>query len=92
MVHWQEICADPNVQDLPYKIELNKSGYIIMTPAKNRYSIMQGEIIRIFNKLNDEPSKVFLEGAIKGVLTVMNFYMNVKKGELSLKLMRILKR
>lgn len=39
MVHWQEICADPNLQDLPYKIELNKSGYIVMTPAKMRLKL-----------------------------------------------------
>lgn len=32
---WEEVCADPNLQDLPYKIELNQWGNIEMSPAKS---------------------------------------------------------
>lgn len=32
---WEEVCNDPNLQDLPYKIELNKYGQIVMSPASN---------------------------------------------------------
>jgi len=31
-MNWEEACADPVLRDLPYKIELNKYGYIIMSP------------------------------------------------------------
>ncbi len=41
---WEEVCADPLLQDLPYKIELNKWGNIEMSPARNRHSEFQGEI------------------------------------------------
>ena len=41
---WEEVCADPLLQDLPYKIELNKWGNIEMSPARNRHSEYQGEI------------------------------------------------
>lgn len=41
---WEEVCADPSLQDLPYKIELNKWGYIQMSPARNRHSELQGEV------------------------------------------------
>ena len=31
---WEEVCADPSLQDLSYKIELNKWENIEMSPAK----------------------------------------------------------
>ena len=34
---WEEVLADRSLQDLPYKIELNKWGNIEMSPAKNRH-------------------------------------------------------
>ncbi|RME59856.1 Uma2 family endonuclease, partial [Candidatus Parcubacteria bacterium] len=30
---WSEVLADPTLQDLPYKIELNEWEQIVMTPA-----------------------------------------------------------
>ena len=41
---WEEVCNDRSLQDLPYKIELNKWGNIEMSPARNRHSEYQGEI------------------------------------------------
>ena len=41
---WEEVCADPSLQDLPYRIELNKWGNIEMSPARNRHGEFQGEI------------------------------------------------
>ena len=38
---WEEVCADPLLQDLPYKIELNKWGNIEMSPARNRHGEYQ---------------------------------------------------
>lgn len=32
-MNWQEVCADPHLLDLPYKIELNERGQILMTPV-----------------------------------------------------------
>lgn len=29
---WEEVCADPNLEDLPYKIETNEWGQIVMSP------------------------------------------------------------
>jgi hypothetical protein len=31
-MQWAEVVEDPNLKDLPYKIELNEYGQIIMTP------------------------------------------------------------
>ncbi|MEI6234405.1 MAG: Uma2 family endonuclease [Planctomycetota bacterium] len=34
---WQEVCDDPSLQNLPYKIELDHWGRIVMSPANNRH-------------------------------------------------------
>ena len=44
VVRWDEICRDPSLQDLPYKIELNAWGKIEMSPASNRHGHLQGEL------------------------------------------------
>lgn len=43
-MNWQEVCADKTLQDLPFKIELNHWGQIVMSPAKNKHSVYQGLI------------------------------------------------
>ncbi len=30
---WKEVCEDPNLQDLPYKIETNERGQVVMSPT-----------------------------------------------------------
>ncbi len=41
---WAEVLADKSLQDLPYKIELNGRGQIVMSPASNRHGLYQTEI------------------------------------------------
>ncbi len=48
---WQEVCEDKNLADLPYKIELNRWGQIVMSPADYQHSSFQGEIIRLLNQM-----------------------------------------
>jgi Uma2 family endonuclease len=43
-MNWQEVCEHPSLQDLPFKIELDEYGRIIMSPVKIYHSILQGEI------------------------------------------------
>jgi Uma2 family endonuclease len=43
-MNWQEVCEHPSLKDLPFKIELNEFGKIIMSPVKLYHSIFQGEI------------------------------------------------
>ena len=43
-MNWQEICNDPLLRELPYKIELNEWGKIVMSPASSRHSLLQGLI------------------------------------------------
>ena len=41
---WDEVCKDTQLQDLPYKIELNEWGNIVLSPASNRQGNLQTKI------------------------------------------------
>ena len=43
---WQELIENPYLRDLPYKVELNKFGQILMSPASNRHGILQNKVAR----------------------------------------------
>jgi Uma2 family endonuclease len=51
VLRWDELCRDPSLQDLPYKIELNAWGKIEMSPASNRHGRLQAtlaaELVRL---------------------------------------------
>ena len=43
-MQWSEVVSDPALKDLPYKIETNEFGQIVMSPHKRIHAIWQGEI------------------------------------------------
>lgn len=43
-MQWSDILADKSLRDLPYKIELDKWGNIIMSPASNRHGLLQARL------------------------------------------------
>ncbi|MGI8640517.1 MAG: Uma2 family endonuclease [Pyrinomonadaceae bacterium] len=43
-VKWQELMSNPFFRDIPYKVELNKFGQILMSPASNRHGILQYKV------------------------------------------------
>lgn len=50
-MQWQEICDNPLLKDLPFKIETNRWGKIEISPASNRHSRYQGLITRLLDRL-----------------------------------------
>jgi Uma2 family endonuclease len=50
-MQWQEVCENKQLQDLPFKIELNKWGQIVMSPAKPKHSFYQGRIQNLLEML-----------------------------------------
>ena len=48
---WDEICADPNLRNLPFKIETNQRGQILMSPARSRHGEYQSEIVILLRHL-----------------------------------------
>ncbi len=52
-MNWQEVCGHPSLKDLPFKIELDELGKVVMSPVKIYHSILQSEIeflLRLFLK------------------------------------------
>ncbi len=62
-MEWKEVCSDPHLQNLPFKIELNEHGRIIMSPVKVYHSVMQGEIAALLRQNRDD-GKILTECAI----------------------------
>ena len=62
-MRWQEVCEDPRLNNLPYKIELNEYGKIVMSPHKVYHSIFQGKIGNLLRQLQ-KTGEVFPECAI----------------------------
>ena len=48
---WEEVCNNQQLQNLPFKIELNKWGQIVMSPVKIKHSFYQGRIQRLLESL-----------------------------------------
>ena len=61
---WQEVLDDKSLSDLPYKIELNKEGCIVMSPASNRHAKFQGRITGRLCRLSKE-GEVLTECSVK---------------------------
>lgn len=53
-MRWEEVCEDKQLQNLPFKIELNKWGQIVISPVKIKHSFYQGRIIRLLESLLNE--------------------------------------
>jgi Uma2 family endonuclease len=43
-MNWQQVCEDPSLQDLPYKIELNEYGQVVLSPASNQHGRQQARL------------------------------------------------
>lgn len=63
-MNWQEVCEHPSLKDLPFKIELDELGKIIMSPVKLYHSFYQGEIAFLLRSLLNG-GRVLPECAIK---------------------------
>ncbi|MDR3567697.1 MAG: Uma2 family endonuclease [Syntrophobacteraceae bacterium] len=50
-MEWREVVEHPSLKDLPFKIETNAEGYIMMTPARGRQGIYQSRIDKTLGKL-----------------------------------------
>jgi len=53
-MQWQEVCTHPDLKNLPFKLELNEYGQIVMSPAKVYHSILQGEIAALLKNFRPE--------------------------------------
>jgi Uma2 family endonuclease len=47
---WEELCRDPNLHDLPFKIETNDRGQIVMSPVFSSHSFYQSDLVTLMNE------------------------------------------
>lgn len=45
-VKWNEVLENPFFKDAPFKVELNKFGQILMSPASNKHGMLQYDVAR----------------------------------------------
>lgn len=43
-MRWSQVIADPSLRDLPYKVELNEWGNVVLSPASNTHGLLQAEL------------------------------------------------
>lgn len=60
---WQEVCAHPALRDLPFRIETNARGQIVMSPTSNWHSRLQARVGRLLDK-HVEAGETFPECSI----------------------------
>ena len=66
---WQDVIEHPSLKDLPFKIELDENGKIIMSPASNRHGRLQVKLSLLLAKYASD-GELYLECSIdtrKGV-------------------------
>lgn len=64
-MEWQEVCDDPQLRNLPYKIELTGAGRIIMSPAKTLHSALQWAVMQLIYQQLGNTGRVLPECPIQ---------------------------
>lgn len=63
-IAWAQAQADPLFQDVPYKVETNRTGQLVLSPHKNTHSILQFKIGRLLD-IHGPAGKVGVEFAVQ---------------------------
>ena len=63
-MEWANVINNPYLKDLPFKIELNKWGKILMSPASNKHGSIQYEVGSYIDR-NKGSGKIIMECSIK---------------------------
>ena len=50
-MNWTSICENPVLSNLPYKIQTDKWGHIVMSPASNEHGMYQAKIITLLSRI-----------------------------------------
>ena len=50
-MNWEQLCDDPALENIPYRVELARHGQLVMRPHRSYHSIFQSRLIRHLNRL-----------------------------------------
>lgn len=64
-MQWKDVVTNPNLRDLPFKIETNEWGQIVMTPAKLMHGKYQSLIDGLLQDLMEQPGETVIGCAIQ---------------------------
>jgi Uma2 family endonuclease len=60
-MQWREVVEHPSLKDLPFKVETNEWGKIMMTPASDIHGLYQVRIVEWLLRLGGEKGRVSTE-------------------------------
>ena len=63
-MEWAEVIENPLLKDLPFKIELNKWGQLLMSPASNDHGLRQSDIVIKINN-NKKSGRIITECSVQ---------------------------
>ena len=63
-MNWEQVCASPHLQDLPFKIETNRYGQVVMSPATNWHGRYQSSISVLMYERTGVREHIFIECVI----------------------------
>jgi Uma2 family endonuclease len=49
-MNWEQLCEDPALENLPYRVELARHEQLVISPHRSYHSIFQSRIIRLLNQ------------------------------------------
>ncbi len=61
---WSRALRDPSLRDLPYKIETNEYGQLVMSPQKPGHGLLQGRVGTLLEKI-DRSGQMAVEFAVE---------------------------
>lgn len=61
---WSRVVQDPRFDDLPYKVETNECGQLILSPHKLRHSNQQSRLLDLLRDHQTQPGRRSVEFAI----------------------------
>jgi Uma2 family endonuclease len=64
-MEWANVVNDPFLKDLPFKIELNKWGKILMSPTSNHHGRLQYEVGAYIDKRMRRSGTIIMECSIQ---------------------------
>jgi len=62
---WHRVLNDPQLQELPYKIETNEHGQIVLSPHKPQHGIRQSKISTLLRDHTPQPGTEAVEFAVE---------------------------
>lgn len=53
-MNWTAICENPVLQNLPFKIQTDRWGNIVMSPASNEHGMYQAKIVALLSRMTEK--------------------------------------